>query len=166
MNILIKIVRGIANGLAWIGAGLIGIIMILTALDALGRYFFNYPLTGTLEVSESSIVIVIFFTVAYCQFTGGHIQVGLIVDRLSGKVKVIAHYLSTIAAIIYFGLLSWQSGLVALYAFKIKETSWGSYPIPLYPAKFAVCVGTGIMCIYLILELVTIDLSKFEKPKS
>ena len=145
---------------AWMGSSLIGLVMVLTAFDALGRYLFNLPLAGVLEVSESSMVILVFSNLLYCHLTIGHVTLEFDLLKTYPRAKMVARYLVSLIGFTYLGLLSWKSGEVALYSLKIGETSWGSYPVPLYVAKIAVFVGSGLLCIYLVVELIEILIKK------
>lgn len=153
MKMLFHIVKLSATGSAWLVAGLLAIILFLVSMDSIGRYFLGSPIPGTLELSESVIVMIIFLTAAYCEMTSKHIRVTFILNMLPRKARRVLTGATSILSIGYFAVLCWQSWKIAWYALSIKETSWGSYPIPLYPAKFSVAIGSGIMCAYLILSL-------------
>ena len=155
MTTLLKVLRKISVGFAWVGSILIGVVMVLTVLDAFGRYFLNRPLVGTVEVSESSMVILVFSALAYCHFTIEHVSVGVNLERFGKRVQFVGKQFASVVALVYFGLLTWQSGKVALYSFKIKETSWGSYPLPLYVGKLVIAAGAGLMFICLVVEMLT-----------
>jgi len=154
MGNLARGIKKVGTGFAWLGSSLIGLVMVLTAFDALGRYLFNYPLPGVLEVSESSMVILVFSNLLYCHLTIGHVTVGFDLLKTYPRAKVVVRHLVFLIGLTYLGLLSWKSGEVALYSLKIRETSWGSYPVPIYVAKIAVCVGSGLLCTYLLVELI------------
>jgi TRAP-type C4-dicarboxylate transport system permease small subunit len=100
------------------------------------------------------IVMIIFLTIPFCEMTSGHIRVTFIIDRMPEKSRMWLKNIINILAFVYFSFLCWRSWLIAWYSWSIKETSWGSYPIPLYPAKFSVSVGSGLMAIYLLLVLI------------
>jgi len=153
MKTLFRIVKGLATGSAWLVAGLLAVILFLVSMDSIGRYFLGSPIPGTLELSESVIVMIIFLTATYCEMTSKHIRVTFILNMLPPWARDAVSKVTSAISIGYFAVLCWQSWKIAWYALSIKETSWGSYPIPLYPAKFSVAIGSGIMCLYLILRL-------------
>lgn len=160
MSALAGGIKRVGTWFAWIGSSLIGLVMVLTAFDALGRYLFNFPLAGVLEISESSMVILVFSNLLYCHLTIGHVSLEFDLLKTYPKARVVARHLVSLIGFTYLGLLSWKSGQVASYSLKIRETSWGSYPVPLYVAKIAVCVGSGLLCIYLVVELIEILIKK------
>jgi len=160
MGGLLRAIKIAGTSFAWIGSSLIGLVMVLTAVDALGRYIFNFPLAGVLEVSESSMVILVFSNLLYCHLTIGHVSLEFDLLKTYPKAKMMARYLVSLVGLTYLGLLTWKSCEVALYSLKIRETSWGSYPVPLYLAKIAVFVGSGLLCIYILVEIIEILIRK------
>lgn len=155
-----KSIERLAIIMCWIVAGLLGVMLFIVPIDGLGRYFFKHPLKGTLEFSESAIVMIIFLAAAYCEFTQGHIRVTFLFDRLSKKIKFTVRSLTSVLSTIYFFLLSWQSGIIAFHSFQIREISSGSLPIPLYIPKFFITLGSAVMFILLTLKLVNSYLEK------
>lgn len=155
-------IEKIAIIICWIVAGLLGVMLFIIPIDGLGRYFFKHPLTGTLEFSESAIVMIIFLAAAYCEYSQGQIRVTFLFDRLSKNIKSIVRSFTSVLSLIYFFLLCWQSGLIALHAFQIREISSGSMPIPLYVPKFSVTLGSAVMFVLLTIKLVNKYLSKRE----
>ena len=167
MELLLKIVRWLSKGCAWLVSGLLCIVLFMVSIDSIGRYFFGSPIPGTLELSESVIVMIIFLTIPFCEMTSGHIRVTFIIDKMPEKSRMWLNNTINILAIVYFSLLCWRSWLIAWYSWSIRETSWGSYPIPLYPAKLSVSIGSGLMAIYLLLILIDSFLStNLEPPAS
>ena len=61
------------------------VMVTITALDVALRYFFSRPLSGTIELTEFFMVIVFFSSVAYTQWTGGHIFMDVITAKLSRR---------------------------------------------------------------------------------
>src|SRR4030042_1936142 len=166
MGGLARAIKIVGTSFAWFGSSLIGVVMVLTAVDALGRYIFNLPLAGVLELSESSMVILVFSNLLYCHLTIGHVTLEFDLFKTYPKAKMIAHYLVSLVGLTYLGLLSWKSGEVALYSLRIGETSWGSYPVPLYLAKIAVFLGSGLLFIYILVEIIEILIRKHPRASA
>jgi TRAP-type C4-dicarboxylate transport system permease small subunit len=59
-----------------------------------------------------------------------------------------------IAAIIFFSLLLWQAYLEAQYSLQIGEATVGLIRFPLWPARFTLVAGTGLMILRLLVDLV------------
>ncbi len=59
------------------GAAVFGIMWLIDA-NILMRKLFNEPVTGTLEITEGALVLIIFLGLAYTQRRRGHIRVTLL----------------------------------------------------------------------------------------
>ena len=62
----------------WIGlgAGIAAFLMMfLIFADIIGRKFFNSPVEGAYEITESLLTFIIFFGVAYTQLERSHVRV-------------------------------------------------------------------------------------------
>ena len=68
----------LASGIMLLG------LMFLTVVAVTVRKF-NFPITGTQDLSEAGLTIVVFFAIAYSGWTGGHIAVDLISGVLKGR---------------------------------------------------------------------------------
>jgi len=96
-----------------IGAGIIGMMMLLTVADVTGRYVFNQPIFGAHEISEFMLVIVVFFTMAHCELLRSHVTIGLVVSRLRQRTQ------DSIDSIMYVFFLTascWLTWQLCLYA--------------------------------------------------
>src|SRR4030042_119935 len=82
------------------------IMMCLTTADALGRYIFNWPITGAYEITENYLMtMTIFLGLSYAYREGFLIRVTFLADRLSGQVKQVINHLVQTIAILYGAIL-------------------------------------------------------------
>ena len=69
------------------GVGLLGLVVLalVTVTDVMGRYLFNRPLLGALELSELLMVFLAFACFAYTELQNGHVEIDMLgrVDELS-----------------------------------------------------------------------------------
>ncbi len=56
-----------------VGLFILFMMMLLTVADVIGRYFFNFPIAGTFELTEVMLSLLVFFSIAYTQIHKGHI---------------------------------------------------------------------------------------------
>ena len=64
--------------LALIGGGVLLVLMGYTVLDVVLRYVFNAPFSGSLELTEFAMSMIVFLGIAYCGWTGGHVAVDIL----------------------------------------------------------------------------------------
>lgn len=135
------------------GAGML-LAMFLGTADVLGTQFFGQPLHGALELTESTMVLIVFGALAYAQIRDGHIRVELLYTRMSARVRVVMDVLAHLAALVFFGLLLWQAVLEAQFSWQIGEAADGLIRFPLYPARWILVAGTILMIAQLLLDVI------------
>ncbi|MEE9568798.1 MAG: TRAP transporter small permease subunit, partial [Candidatus Binatia bacterium] len=64
---------------------------------------------------------------------------------LSPKAEIAVDILAHLVALFFFLFIAWQSGNSALSSWEFRESSEGLLQIPIYPAKFAVALGSLLM---------------------
>jgi TRAP-type C4-dicarboxylate transport system permease small subunit len=119
-----------------------------------GRYLFNAPVTGTLEVTESLLVIVILMALALTQFQGGHIRVTLLTRRMPPTLARLASIFALLLGAAFFAWCSYASWNFAYQSYTVNEAEWGSITFPLYPIKFIVFFGIILLAIQFVLDLI------------
>jgi len=122
--------------------------MLLTASDVIMRYFFHKPITGSFELTEYLMVIIISFTLAYGAASDRLVRVTIISDRLPIKAQSIISILSGILGIVFFVFITWRSITFAGLE-RSQNISSPILGIPRFP--FAVVVVMGMACLVLVL---------------
>lgn len=85
-------------------AVLLFLLMLLTCVDVVGRYFFNNPLVGATELTEIALSLIIFAAIPVITWRHGHIVVDILDRFLSPTTHRILAWFSTalIAISLYF----------------------------------------------------------------
>jgi len=83
-------VTRIAKILANVSVALLAIMLFLGVTDVLGRYLFNRPVTGTLEIFEILLPGIVLLSLAYTQLNKAHIRVELLFNRFSSRLQATA----------------------------------------------------------------------------
>ncbi len=108
IGVLEKILARIMPVMHSIGAYLIVAMMLITVVSVFGRRFFDAPIPGAYELTEFMMVIVVFFAIANCEFTRGHITIDILVNRFGKKNQAITNsimYFLTLSAVV---ILTWR----------------------------------------------------------
>lgn len=124
-------------------------------VDVIGKYVFNAPIPVTLEmVSNYYMVAVVFLPLAAVEKVNGHIFVELIysmLPRVGRRVlDVVAHGL----ALSFFFMLMRYSWVTAMRKFEVGEFIMGTYPVLVWPGRFLVPLGCGLIAALLVLRFV------------
>lgn len=142
-NLLAYPVSRILNYLA---ALMLVFLMVLTGVDVSFRYLFNAPITGSFEITEYVLPMVIAFGLAHCSLEKGHVSVELVTARLSDRGRAFMDCLAYLLFTVLYGLITWQS---LLRAMGMKQTGLTSevLALPVYPFVLTVTVGCGAICL-------------------
>lgn len=146
---LTVVVEPLSRVINYVGAGVLAVMMFLTATDVILRYVFNRPLKGSFEITSFLMAIVIPFAMAYCAVKKGHISVDILVTRFPKRAQAIV---SSIVYLISLGLLSlitWQCFKYVFILYK-ANTLATTIPIPHWPFVIAVTIGIGVLFLVLL----------------
>lgn len=148
--------------LIYLGGSALFMIMVLTGLDVLLRYFFNQPIQGSYEITEYLMVILIAFGMPYCASKKGHVTVDIFILVFSETVRGIINCISTFVSLVLCCLITWQS---ALYMKKTIESGWGSpmLYIPVYPFIAVLTAGFAMFSIVLLVDFIAFCLKEVQK---
>lgn len=71
------------------GGGVLVVLMMLAiCLDVVGRRYFGSPLSGTFETVEKFLMVgLVWCCLPAVQRAGGHVRVGIVVERLSSRTQ-------------------------------------------------------------------------------
>jgi TRAP-type mannitol/chloroaromatic compound transport system permease small subunit len=141
--------------LGGISAVLILFIMMVTVVDVVLRYIFKAPLKGSYEFCEIFFLSSVFLGLAYTQSFRGHVNVDILISRLSARTNLILEICMFLIALSIGGLLIWQGTEAFLRSLSTGEYRWGLIQIPLWPARLMIPVGVCALCLKMIGELLT-----------
>ena len=135
MNKLLDLLCGLLSGIALFA------IMALTFLDVLGRKFASHSITGSLELTELLMVVVIFAALPLVSRRGEHVEFDSLDPYLPAWVRraqaVLVHLL---CAVVLLGLawLMWRTGG------QFRETGETTAQLQILKAPFI--YGMGVLC--------------------
>jgi TRAP-type C4-dicarboxylate transport system permease small subunit len=145
-----RLLRGV--GLISLAATLL--TMALVVANIIGRYLFNKPLTGTLEFTETLLVLVIFCSIALTQYDGGHIRVILLTRRLPQRLSRGLTVVAMLCGCVFFTWCSYAAWIFAAEAYSFGEQEWGEVVFPLWPLKFVVFFGLAALALQFLLDAI------------
>ncbi len=135
------------------GAGMMTAVF-LGAGDVVGTQFFGWPVPGAKEITESTMVLIVFGALAYAQSRRSHIRVELIHARVGPRMQAAMDVATDLGALVFFGFLVWQAVFEAMKSWRIDETSDGLIVFPLYPARWILVAGVVLLLVRLVVDLV------------
>jgi TRAP-type C4-dicarboxylate transport system permease small subunit len=130
-------------------------MMAAISIDALGRYLFNNPLPGGLQLTELYFMVILAFLGMPATYaTGGHIRLDAMRKWLDKIPYTLSERLNSLLAGTVFGVMAWQAGLVALEKIQHLETSYGAVQFPIYLSYVWVPIGCGLLALRMAYEVV------------
>jgi TRAP-type C4-dicarboxylate transport system permease small subunit len=133
--------------------------MFLGVADIVGTQVLNIPVPGPRELTESTMVLIVFGALAYAQIRRAHIRVEIAYLAAGPRMRAGMDVVTDIAAIIFFSLILWQGFLEAQYSLQIGEATSGLIRFPLWPARMTLVLGTALVILRLSLDLI-VDLGR------
>ena len=152
MKIISKILEPVALTILLVGGAGMMVSTFLGTADVVGTQFFGQPVHGALEITESTMVVIVFGALTYAQIRRNHIRVELFYTRVGPRTQGAMDAFTDLMAILFFGLLFWQASFEALFSLQIDESTFGLIRIPLWPARFVLAAGAGLLIIQLIID--------------
>ena len=130
------------------------LMMLLVVGNALGRFLFNAPIDGSLEVTESMLTVLIFLSLGLTQYEGGHIHVVLLLKNFSAFWRRFAVTVAMALGAVFFAWSSYASWIFAMKSLAMNEHEWGSIQYPLYPVKMVLFVGLCLLTIQFVIDTI------------
>lgn len=137
---------------SYVGMGSIVTMMTVTFGHSIGRYAFESPVPGMVELSKVLLVLAIFMIIAYCQVEKGHISVGLIVDRMSRRKQAIVDSVTYTICFVTGSVALWRTIVKGIYVFD-QGPRGAILGIPDAPFVMVVAFGWTILTIAIFLHL-------------
>ena len=163
MKFLSKILEHLAFAAVMLGGVGLMISMFLGVGDVIGTWF-NHPVLGAFEITESTMVLIVFGGLAYAQIRHRHLRVELFYIWAGRKMRSTMDIIAALSGIIFFSLLTWQGWNEALFSLARSEATTGLVRLPLFPARFSLVFGAALLNIVLILDLIS-DIRNFGSPR-
>jgi TRAP-type transport system small permease protein len=159
-----KVFRTLVEVLNWVGyVSLCGIVLI-TSVDVIGRYFFNRPLLGSLEILELSMAVLGGFAILYTTTRRGHISVDLFYVNFSKGLQMAVDVFGSL-----LGFATWA--VIAYQVFRLGKRSFDGADattllhIPIAPFQFILALGIAVYSLVLLVEGIRPLVSSKESEK-
>ena len=131
------------------------LMMLLVALDVILRYVFKSPYTGTFDIIEMMMVVVVFGSFAYCTLSDGHVRVDVVTGRLSPRTKATLNAVTFIPSVFIVALISWRLGgrVWSMLKDDLPDPATLTLLIPHWPFMILAVIGSILFCLELIIFL-------------
>lgn len=147
---MIALIERIEQGLLGLSilSGFATLLIILAVMmDVTGRFLFNAPLHGAVEVSELLMVVLVFFGLAGAQQQRQNYAIEVLVRHFPEWLQKLFELLGYVICLVVVVLLAWPSSLQAISSFERGEAGFGIVPFPIWPARVLLAVGLWLLAV-------------------
>ncbi len=148
-----KVQVSVENALGGVSAALLSFMMIITTVDVVLRYVFGSPLPGIFTLCQMVMVGVVYLAAAHVQQQKGHVRVDVVIDRLTGNPRTVLELATLLVALAAFGMMCWKTGQYAWGSWVTQDYEMGLIEYPFWPAKAALFLGVGLLCLRLMTDI-------------
>ncbi|MGH7853461.1 MAG: TRAP transporter small permease [Candidatus Binatia bacterium] len=126
----------------YVGSIGLALLMFLTVADVFGRYLLNRPVPGAFELTEMSMVFIVFLALGLAQRHREHIALDLAYNYFPIWLKKATDRLVDLINLVVVGATTWQ-----LYQYLLRMID-GNYTtavlqLPIYPFVIVALAGTA-----------------------
>lgn len=153
MNAFARIIDRLAKAMAIISA--LATVTLMAALtgEVATRFAVGRSLPGMVELSETSLVVIVFFGFAYVALQESHIRMTLATNFAPGGL-VRAMRLTAIAlSVAFLAWLAYATAGRAITSFETGEYKFGLLQWPIWPARWAITIGLGVAAVATVILL-------------
>ena len=147
-----EILKKLNHFFAELSAWLLSIIMFLFALNLIVR-FLGFPLEGLVETGMFTFIAVVFLGISHCEELDNHINVGFLLTKLPEKTHSRLEIFNYSVVAIVSVFITYAVFLSALESIVRKEAMSGTIPLPLFPVKTAIFIGSLIFLFQVLYKL-------------
>lgn len=98
-------------------------LMMITCVDVAGRYLFNSPLTGSTELTEMALAIVVFSIMPMISWRNDHVVVDLLDSFVPPTLNIVRNYIFNVAIAIALVYLGKRINILAERSLSYEEVS-------------------------------------------
>lgn len=141
-----RLLRRVAQALTAIAAACLVFLMLMTFFDVVGRYFFNAPVTFTVELTELAMGLVILLGLGMTTLRQEHITVDVVLSIMPAPLARLATIAARLCALIFLAIIAWQltEQAMQIMADGLVTQVLGT---PVFPAAFVMAAGAAFACL-------------------
>jgi TRAP-type C4-dicarboxylate transport system permease small subunit len=133
---------------------LIVLMAFLATYGVVRRYFLRSPEAYSYEISLIFWIISFILAAAAVERQNRHLRMDIVSIHLPQNVQnILLNIVGPIAGLIFCVILTWKGGVDAWRTFQLGTISMSRLAEPLYPVKFILTFGYGMLCLVLIARL-------------
>lgn len=145
---MLRLVRWIDRISLWSGKVVSWLTLAATLIltyEVTARYLFGAPTGWAHDTSTLLFGMLYALAGAYTHYMRNHVGVDLLYSRLSPRARAGVDVFTAVLFFVFVGAFFWYGWLFFADSFGRREFSLNNQDIPIYPAKFAIPLGGGLL---------------------
>lgn len=149
-----RVIAAIETALNYGSVVFILFLMFFAAAEVVGRYVFNAPIRGHMEIVELIMAAVVFLGMAYTQRVGGHVRMEIFITGvIKGRYRDIAECITLLVSLAIYGVIAYYTLQNTMYSREIGDvTSFIKWPT--WQSKLCISIGSMLLCVRFIIEFI------------
>jgi TRAP-type C4-dicarboxylate transport system permease small subunit len=159
LYVIDRMVRAVA---LYCGGTVLAVLMTVIIVEVVGRYAFNAPLYGSLDLVVVLLVLAVSCAIGYGGRTGAHVTADMVTTLVGPKFEWISGVCIKVLAAGVTAIWSWRLFVTGQTAARLGESTQ-LLNIPFAPVYQALAVGVGLYAAVLVIEALALA-AKREVP--
>ena len=132
---------------------LIVLMAFVTGYGVVMRYIFRSPSIHAYEISCILMLACVIFSIAHTQRLGQHIRIDILDRYTSETVRgILLNIVGPLVGLSFCIPLVWKTWDEAWFALESGQVT-GTASLPTFPMMVAIPIGTGLLCLVLIAQI-------------
>ena len=131
------------------------VMMLLVTTDVFMRRFLNAPITGSYEIGQFLLTIVIFCAIAYTMSIKGHVIADSVTRLYPRRLRAAARGIIFALILVVVGTIAWGSIEYGLNMYKAGDISM-LLRVPTYPFIFFAAYGFTVLFFTILVQFIYI----------
>jgi len=129
------------------------VIVMLVAVNIVGRKLFNTTISGMIEIVQYGVLLVMVLSMARTTLTGGHVTVSIITGKLPKLPKRVIDVFDLVLSAVLVGIAAWVC-MRYIPQTRASGLTTERYKIPLYLVYTVMSIGLVVTAFTFILNLI------------
>jgi tripartite ATP-independent transporter DctM subunit len=104
-----KKITAVTRSINTLGVASLGLMMMVTAVDVVSRFFFNLPIPGSIEITGIFLLLTVLLGIPYAAARRQHVSIEMLIDKVPENPRWYMANISQIVAIVMFCVVIWQT---------------------------------------------------------
>lgn len=126
-------------------------IVLFSVINIVGRGVFNKPFNAYFDLMGQSVPLIAFLGISYCQRSGGHIRMDLLLIRLTGRWLWCFELFNSLFATLVIGVLTWGAFLHTKRSFTLGDST-EDISLIIWPFKAVIAVMFAVLVLRLVIQ--------------